>query len=155
MKTNFKPGSLMHLFNVELVDFVRQEKDGSFTPVDWPKDATHSLTPTSWNSRKLYKPNGHGKIQMPEGFALSVCATPLVRKYLTRMKGAMIKASQPLPEGRMVYDVAGSLEGKKLVLSWMIEHMKAKVTKTTLKNATSAQCDSIYRNLMVAHQKLS
>lgn len=153
MKTSFKPGSLMHLFNVDLIDFVRQEKDSSYTPVDWPKDATHELVPTSWNSKKLYKPNGHGKIQMPDGYALSVCAVPLTRKYV--LKGPMIKASQPLPEGRLVYDVAGSLEGKKAVLGWMIEQMKAKVKKTFLKKATSAQCDTLYRNLIIAHQKKS
>lgn len=142
----------MHLFNIELADFVRQKKDGSYVAVEWPKDATHQLVPTSWNVRKLYKPNGHGKIQMPKGFALSVCAVPLTRKFV--LKGTYIKAKNKLPEGRLCYKIDGSLEGKKIVLEWMVEVMEADVKDGYVESATNDQCDSLYRNLIVAHNRI-
>lgn len=144
---------LLLLFNRDLVDFVRQEKNGTYTPVDWPKQATHQLIPTSWNNPKDYRPNKSGHRQMPDGFALSVCAVPLKRK--TVMRGMMVKVSRRLPEpkARPAYLVAGELDGKKNVLRWMIEAMGAKVKKTYLKNAGHAQCDSLYRSLLDAHAR--
>jgi hypothetical protein len=39
---------LLHLFNVEHVDFVKKMPDGRIVPVTWPKQATHKLMPTLW-----------------------------------------------------------------------------------------------------------
>ncbi len=39
---------LLYLFNVQCVDFLKQQKDGTFKPVTWPKQATHKLMPTMW-----------------------------------------------------------------------------------------------------------
>jgi hypothetical protein len=143
-----KPGTLTHLFNVELVDFVRQDANGDFHAVEWPKDATHELRGTSWNNIKLYKPNGHGKIQMPVGYALSVCAVPMHRKRT--MRGPMIKVRAALPETCSAYNGEGSLNGKRAVLLEMIALQRAVVKKTFIKKATSEQCDTLYRNLKVA-----
>lgn len=77
--------SLLEMFNVQLIDFVHKNKDGTFTPVEWPKDATHELVPTAWNKPVEVKgKNGkrtketvhHASVQ----FATSVCAAPLRRK---------------------------------------------------------------------------
>lgn len=145
-----KPGSLLYLFNVELVDFVRQLPDGTYVPVEWPKDATHELHPTKWNNPRDYKPNGHGKIQMPDGYALSVCAEPLVRRGMLA-RGRAVKIRRELPAERPAYLADGGVAGKRSVLWWMVQQMKADVTKRFVLKATSEQCDTLYRNLMVAN----
>lgn len=139
--------SLVHLFNVELADFVRLLPSGEYEAVEWPKDATHELVPTVWNVKKNL-PNQKGKWAAPAGFALSVCAVPLHRKF--RMRGAFIKALHPLPKGFSVYVADGDVAGKRIVIKQMIESMQAEV-KQDVDAATSEQCDLIYRNLMVAH----
>ena len=146
--------SFLHLYNKELIEFVRLEKDGTYTPVDWPKQATHELVPSQWNNRKNYKPNSSGKVVMMDGFASAVCAVPLRRKNV--MCGTMIKARLPLPEPkkRQQYKTEGSLEGKRAVLLWMAAVMRADVKKRTIYKATSSQCDNIYRNLLAAHGRL-
>lgn len=141
--------SFLRLFNLELVDFVRLEKDGTYTPVEWPKDATHYLRPTAWNNPKDYKVNGHGQKQMPDGYALAVCAEPMSRPARLS-RGSPVKIIRPLPENAPAYKGDGGLSGKRSVLQWMVAAMRAKVTKTFLKSATSQQCDTLYRNLCVA-----
>lgn len=146
--------SLIDLFNVGLFDFVKQEKDGSYTPVDWPKDATHELIPTSWNNPRDFKPNKSGKRVMPDGFALSVCAVPMTRKF--QLRGKMIKARKALPgpKERLAYIAAGPIEGKRATIRWMVDAMEAKVTKTEIREADDDKLNNIYRNLLMAHARL-
>jgi hypothetical protein len=144
--------SLLHFYNVGLYEYAKQLKDGTYEPCEWPTEATHRLVPTSWNYDKLYKPNAHGAIQKPGGaakFALSVCAMPLTRKR--RLRGAIIHIRAELPENAPAYRADGSVEGKRQVIRWMVEAMRAKVKKTFVKRATSQQLDTLYRNLQVAN----
>lgn len=145
--------SLLRLFNVELVDFVKQNKDGSYTAVEWPKLATHELVPTQWNHPRLYKPNKAGRLIMPDGFALSVCAFPLHRTG-SLSHGKPIKCTRSLPNKSPQYLAEGSVEGKRTVLTWMVKHMRAQVKKSFIAEATESQCDTLYRNLIVAHHSL-
>lgn len=144
---------LLKLYNKELVEYVRQQKDGTYVPC-WPNEATHELIPTSWNHRKDYKPNKSGKVVMPEGYALSVCAVPMSRKFVLR--GRMIKASRPLPppKERLAYHASGELDGRRNVLIWMVEVMGAKVKRTDIREADGDKLNNIYRNLLMAHAGL-
>lgn len=142
--------SLLKLFNNGLFDFAKEVGDGEYEGVDWPTQATHHLVPTSWNSDRLYKPNSHGKKQKPLGFALSVCAVPLHRKFRLRGKLVQVRATLPPVKERPIYVAAGDLDGKRSVLRWMIEAQRAKVSKRFLAKASSAQLDVLYRNLLLA-----
>ena len=147
-----KHHSLIHLFNSELVDFVKKNEDDTYTPVEWPKDATHELIPTSWNSRNKYKPNKKGVVVMPDGYALAVCAVPLQRKF--KLKGVFLTATQRLPEGAgavPVYDVNASEGGKRAVLEQLTELMGADLKLSTIQKSNGVQCDGLYRSLANAY----
>lgn len=144
-----KPGSLSYLFNVDLVDFVKLLPDGTYVAVEWPKDATHWLRGGMWNNPKNYKPNGHGKVQMPDGYALAVCAEPMVRPTMLA-RGRVIKIRKPIPEGCSAYNPEGGIAGKRAVLLELVQATKADVKKTFIKEANDAQLNTLYRNLKVA-----
>ena len=147
--------SLFKLFNVGFYDFARplpddHEDAGLWEGLEWPTNATHRLVPGYWNHDKLWKPNGKGAVQKPDGFALSVCAVPLTRKFRLRGKLIKVRASLPPMKERPVYMAKGDIEGKRNVLHWMVRVQRAKVSARTINKASYTQLDTIYRNLLQA-----
>ena len=79
--------SLLEMFNVQFIDFVHKNKDGTFTPVEWPRYATHELVPTAWNKPVEVKGKNGKRTKetvhrVEVQFALAVCAVPLRRKEI-------------------------------------------------------------------------
>ena len=106
--------NLLHLFNHQGVDYLRQAKTGNFQKVDWPKDATHKLVCTRWiedydpseQRRQVFVPVGE------QGPALSVCAIPMHRK----LRASKLKIKRPLPKNSTwwpIYKTDMSLNAKK------------------------------------------
>ena len=135
----------LKLFNTHCVDFVKRLPDGTYVPVEWPRQATHKLVATRWNNPEDFPVNAHGKRVVPDYLALSVCAVPLHRKRVLR--GPAIKIRAPLPRIHPEYYGHGGVNGKRKVVFWMVKAMHARVKKTFVKRATEAQLDLLYRNL--------
>jgi len=138
----------LKLFNTHCVDFVKRLPDGTYVPVEWPRQATHKLVATRWNNPEDFPVNAHGKRVVPDYLALSVCAVPLHRKRVLR--GPAIKIRAPLPRIHPEYYGHGGVNGKRKVVFWMVKAMHARVKKTFVKRATEAQLDLLYRNLREA-----
>lgn len=148
-------GRLLHLFNVRMVDFVRQDKAGAFIPVDFPKKATHRLEPTAWEDPRTEKTDKHrDRFRGDPNTATAVCAIPMHRKHVLRGPAVHATRALPAPRLRPVYDAQGSVVSRRIVLLWMIKAMRAKVHQRFVKKASEGQCDLLYRNLMVAHNQL-
>lgn len=151
-------GQLLVFFNVQMVDFVRQQADGRFTACEGPKKATHKLEPTSWNDPRANAKKTRKEMNLvrnaPKNWAISVCAVPLTRKYV--LKGPPVHATRalPSPKKRPVYEAHGTLTSKRLVLTWMAKAMHARIHLRYIKSATEEQCAGLYRNLLVAHHHL-
>jgi len=142
--------SLIHLFNVEHVDFVRKNGD-DYDPVEWPKFATHSLRPTRWNTDKEHKPNSRGKLVKPDGYALSVCAEPMK----IRFHRTTLKVKRRFPDGKTaaapVYKKAAPVESKRSVLAFLVDYMGAPAKfRRLLRRFNDADCDKLYNNLIRA-----
>ena len=139
--------SLLALFNApSFCEFIKLQKDGSYLALEWPKGATHQLIATRWNTqdeRKLWK----GMNGMPLNYALSVCAVPCIRRQ-PRARSKIIHITRNLPKTHPMYDIYGAEGGKRRVLRWMVQAMRAKEIKlNALKSYPSAQCDMLYKAL--------
>lgn len=134
--------SLLDLFNGRLhVEFVKQVGN-TYVPVEWPKQATHRLVATSWNTEP-------GKTHMPLDYALSVCAVPL-RPKLAQSSVVIRKC---MPKGVPVYKIDGPVEGKQTVLRFIIIATKAKVQLRAVPKLTSAECDILYQGIVRASRR--
>lgn len=134
--------SLLYLYNVQRVDFVHLH-DNHYVPVDWPKQATHRLRPTSWNTeptRSMPNPT----------WALSVCTIPL----RPRVHRSSIQIRHPIPRQGSVYLSASGLAGKRAVLLQLLIAMKAKVPVRVIPRLTLAECDLLYQQLARASRLL-
>lgn len=130
--------SFIHLFNKDLVDFVRIKGDACVA-VEWPHQATHRLVPTSWNDNTLPR-------NAPDLFALSVCAEPLHR----RLHRTALKVKRGLPEGAPVYRKAGPLSGKRGVLHYMLKATSASISPGIVFKMKSEELDILYHTLINA-----
>ncbi len=142
------PTNLVKLFNSN-VDFVRKTGDHVYEPVDWPKFATHRLDATTWNTKDKFRPNSKGKIVQPDGYALSVVATPLKIKF----SRTTLEVKRKFPSGKLapIYYANGSEDSKRKVLRHLIDLMGApKKFKRLIKIMDAEDLDVLYRNLIRA-----
>ncbi len=133
-------GSLLELFNIELVEFVEQV-GAKYLPVDWPTHATHQLKPTSWLKRTFESPF--------RLYAASVCAVPIK----PRLKRTELKIHRPWPKHGPVYKLdVGGLEGKRNILRFLCIAMKADFPIKLIPKMNVGECDVLYRNLCRANK---
>lgn len=140
--------NLIQLYNSH-VDFVRKHGDYDYRAVEWPKFATHRLVATRWNKKEEFRPNSKGKIVQPDGYALSVCATPIRINF----KRTTLKIKHRFPKGRFapIYYAKGTLESKKKVLRQYVMLMGVpKRYLRAIKFFDEEDCDTFYRNLIRA-----
>lgn len=134
--------TLLEMFNKHLIELVRLNKDGSYTPGDKWSPATHRIEVTRWNVREKHQ---NPKMQIradkvrPRGLALAVCAVPLRRPvYRGTIKRKHINRS---PE-RSVFSVTCSLEAKRRILCELLP----KKARTTLL-LPHAKLNALYRSI--------
>lgn len=142
---------LLTLYNVHFVDFVRLV-NGVYQPVLLPKHATHQLRPTRWNTPG-FVPSRHEHLWKPagQGYALAVCAEPLV----IRPRKTKLKAAKRLSKKVSSYLAAATLAGKRAVLKEMLQRMKVTNRKQLHKQATTDKlCDALYVQLRRADRLL-
>ncbi len=126
---------LLKLFNVELVDHVKQTGPNTYVPVFSPKNATHELIGTAWMKDKIRKQE-----IMEHGYAVSVVASPMRPKL--RQTSLVVK--KPIPSTAPVYRQDGELRGKRGVILWLVQATKAKIHLRTIPKMTEAECDLAY-----------
>jgi len=146
---------LIALFN-EGYDFARKGKDGQYVGVPRSK-ATHFLRCTRWNVNIPFSLDTKARIRAektrPEGWALSVCATPLHRRIGPPPSQ---KLKSPIPKGKMpVFDRKGTLEGQRATLIGMVEdhHRTPDKMRRIIRTLSREKCYRLYRVLRRASQR--
>jgi hypothetical protein len=143
---------LIALFN-DGHDYSRKLKDGSYEPVPKSK-ATHKLHCTRWNPNLEHIPDVKSRLRAertrPDGWALSVCATPLRRREGPPPRQKFKSPIKLMP----VYDRQGSLAGQRQVLSAMVEtHRTPEKMRRIIRKLSSEKCYQLYRVLRRASQR--
>lgn len=144
-KMTAKSGSfgtdLLHLFNVKLVEHVRQTGPHTYVPVFVPKLATHQLVGTLWRRDK------DRQEIVEHGYAVAVVAKPL----RPRLRQTQLVIKQVIPDTAPAYRTDGPLMGKRGVLSWIVLASMHKTRQRGMLRAITkmddADCDLTYMRL--------
>lgn len=144
---------LTQLFN-KGYDYARRTPDGDFIGAD-QRTATHQLQCTHWNSDGALPKNFKQRLRAlktrPDGFALSVCAVPIngPRRRPTAHKFKCHLTGDKVP----VYEVNGSIEGKRAVLSCMADaHRTPTRMRRLIRHLSNAKCDALYLQFVRANR---
>lgn len=139
--------SLLELYNIQLVDFIRVRKDGRVEAVHMEGQATHQLIPTAENKfppskdrrDHLWKPG-------QEGYALAVCLEPL----RPRLKASPLKIKHRFPRKAPAYSPQAGIVGKRAVLRVIVKKTGVTGILPKLKRFSSGDCDHLYDQLIRA-----
>lgn len=138
--------NLVRLFN-DGFDYARLTESGVFIPCSLKRTATHALHATRWNVmertgdwRKLYRDYR----TRPDGYALSVCATPLRRRVAPRPYTIPLDVLLSAPG----YRASASLEAKRTILESLarcaIPRRQRRVLRERIRKADGKTCDRLW-----------